>query len=414
MLKTPILTTWKRALHVQRFKRVSLEMKHSDANNKPERNENTRDLAKFVTVFKREKDTVLSRWRKQVRQLPSAKDLNIPTLNDHVPILIEELTYAFQTSSDEKILKASLGNSPPIHGAQRFEHDFDIVEVVAEYNILRGCIYDLAEENGLSLHGKAFHILNRVFDEAIGIAVQTFVTHQALEVQRRRDEYLGFVVHDLRTPLNAISLAVKILEFTPPEEIGAKAPQMLTILSRNVQRLEAQVEKVLKESTYVQAETEALERREFDLWPLVEGLIYDLGPVARTGGTEIINRVSKDQVVYADAGMLRRVFQNLLANALKYTPRGEIVINARDNGAGDIECRISDNGAGIPEERLEKIFNKAETDQEKKEKTTTGLGLPIVKALVEAHGGKVSVESKEGAGSTFRFTLPAKTDDENG
>lgn len=383
-------------------------MKHPGSDNKPKQGISAQDLIELATVIKREKDTLLSRWRDQIRRLPSAKHLNIPTLNDHVPILIEELSYAFRSRSDDKILKAPLGDSPPLHGAQRFEQNFDIVEVVAEYNILRGCIYDLAEENGLNLHGKALHILNRVFDEAIGVAVQTFVTQQALEIQRRRDEHLGFIVHDLRTPLNAISLAVKILEYTPPEESGQKITQMLTILSRNINRLEALVERVLKESTYVQAETEALERREFDLWPLVESLIYDLGPLAKTGGTKVTNRISKEFVVYADAGMLRRVFQNLLSNALRYTPRGEIVIDARKKDGGNIECQIRDNGAGIPEDRLEKIFDKAETDREKTEKTTAGLGLSIVKALVEAHGGEVSVESREGTGSTFRFTLPPK------
>ena len=89
------------------------------------------------------------------------------------------------------------------------------------------------ENNGLSLSGKAFHILNRVFDEAIGLAIQTFATQQALEVQRRRDEYLAFVTHDLRTPLNAIALATRILELETTtnrtganvETYGSAAPQ---------------------------------------------------------------------------------------------------------------------------------------------------------------------------------------------
>src|SRR6185437_11107761 len=114
--------------------------------------------------------------------------------------------------SDQTIPEALLEGSPPVHGIQRYQDGFDIVEVVAEYNILRGCIHDLAENHGLSLQGKALHIMNRVLDEAIGLAVQTFATKQELEVQRRREEYLAFVAHDLRTPLNAISLAAGILE----------------------------------------------------------------------------------------------------------------------------------------------------------------------------------------------------------
>jgi len=115
--------------------------------------------------------------------------------------------------------------------------------------------------------------------------------------------------------------------------------------------------------------------------------------------------VPEDLVVYADAGLLARVFQNLIANAIKYTPRGEVVIGANDPGSdGPVECWVSDNGAGIPAALLEKIFDKGETDQVGE--GATGLGLAIVKTFIEAHGGKVTAESTEGAGATFRFTLP--------
>ena len=367
------------------------------------------DLDKLAALIKQERNALLSRWREQVRQLPSAKHLDTPTLNDHVPLLLDELVTAFRLVSDQTIPEALLEGSPPVHGLQRHQDGFDIVEVVAEYNILRGCIHDLAENNGLSLHGKPFHILNRVLDEAIGLAVQTFATQQALEVQRRREEYLAFVAHDLRTPLNAISLAARVLELTlKGRGDSAETTQMLKTLHRNVQHLESLVEKVLKESAHIQTETGVkLERREFDLWPLVEALIHDLHPVAGTASTQLINNIPDELIAYADASLLRRVFQNLVANAIKYTPRGEVVIGARETGTdGAVECWVSDNGAGIPEDRLEIIFDKLETDPERE--GGTGLGLTIVKTFVEAHGGTVTVESKEGVGSTFRFTLPGR------
>jgi signal transduction histidine kinase len=129
--------------------------------------------------------------------------------------------------------------------------------------------------------------------------------------------------------------------------------------------------------------------------------------VAETASTQLINRISEDLTVYADASLLKRVFQNLIANAIKYTPRGEIVIGAQEAGAeGEVECWVSDNGVGIPEDRLEIIFDKQESDPEKE--GGTGLGLAIVKTFVEAHGGKVTVERREGIGSTFRFILPSR------
>jgi two-component system, OmpR family, phosphate regulon sensor histidine kinase PhoR len=370
---------------------------------------NIQNLQKLAALIKDERAALLARWREQVRQLPSAKHLDTPTLNDHVPTLLDELATSFEGATGETIQDALVEGSPPRHGLQRFQDGFDIVEVVAEYNILRGCIHDLAESHDLSLQGKAFHIMNRVFDEAIGLAIQTFSTQQALELQRRRDEYLAFVAHDVRTPLNAIALATRLLELEQPgERDQAETSSMLKTLRRNVRQIEALVEKVLKESAHVQTETGVkLERREFDLWPLVQAVVHDLNPVAGTSGTQLLNKVPVDLIAFADASLLRRIFQNLVANAITYTPRGNVVIGALRKGPeGAVECWVSDNGSGIPKDRLDKIFDKLESDPQKPE--GTGLGLAIVKTFVEAHGGAVTVETKEGVGSTFRFTLPGK------
>jgi two-component system, OmpR family, phosphate regulon sensor histidine kinase PhoR len=368
------------------------------------------DLDKLAALIEQRGPALLLRWRQQVRELPSARHLDIPTLNDHMPGVLGELVKALESHSDQTIPESLSGGSPPAHGLQRVQDAFDIEEVVAEYNILRGCIHDLADENSLSLQGKPFHILNRVFDHAIGLALQAYATQRALEVQRRREEYLAFVAHDLRTPLNAISLAGRVLELTLAERgtSDAATAQMLKALRRNVGHLEGLVGKVLEENTNLQTEVGIkVERREFDLWPLVEGLIHDLHPVAGTASTRLINKVPDDLMIYADAGLLRRVFQNLIANAIKYTPRGEVIIGARElDTEGAVECWVSDNGAGIPNELLAKIFDKGETDSENE--SGMGLGLAIVKTFTEADGGKVTVDSKEGVGSTFRFSLPTK------
>jgi two-component system, OmpR family, phosphate regulon sensor histidine kinase PhoR len=369
-------------------------------------------LDRLAVLIVRERQALLSRWREQVRLLPSARSLDTPALNDHMPGLIDELAAALQVKSDQTIPEALLEVSPPAHGLQRLEDAFDIDEVVAEYNILRGCIHDLADQNGLILQGKPFHIVNRVLDHAIGLALQAYATERALEVQRRREQYLAFVAHDLRTPLNAISLAGRVLELTVgANDPGAETTRMLKALRRNVQHLEGLVSKVLEENTSLQTEVGIkLERREFDLWPLVEALMHDLHPVAGTDSTRLVNSVPDDITVYADASLLRRVFQNLIGNAIRYTPRGEVVIGARELAAdGVVECWVSDNGAGIPEASLETIFEFGEAKTESSERDGgTGLGLAIVKTFAEAHGGEVAAESTQGVGSTFRFTLPTR------
>jgi len=372
---------------------------------------NAAALSILGQLIRKERATLLNEWRSQVRQLPSAKHLTTPTLTDHVPNLLDELADAFSRVINDSITDAIVERTPPAHGTQRLQDGFDIEEVVAEYNILRGCLHDLADTNGIVLQGKPFHIINRVFDGAIGAAVQNYASSQAQQTQRRREDYLAFVAHDLRTPLNAISLAARMLDMAlHARGENAEMTLMLKTLHRNVRHLETLVGNVLKENINLETESGLkLERRHFDLWPLVELLIHDLHPVAGTSSTQLINQIPDELTIYADAALLRRVFQNLIANAIAYTPRGEVIIGALRLDDNSVKCWVTDNGDGVPPERLNVIFEKLETDS--KNNGALGLGLTIVKTFVEAHGGAVSVESELKVGSTFEFIIPGTDDD---
>ena len=368
------------------------------------------EIKKLATLMNQERNALLFEWRRQVRELPSARDIDLPTLTDHIPSLVDELVRELNANVDQTISEALANEISEAHGLQRLQDSFDIEEVVAEYNILRGCIHNLADDNDINLQGKPFTIINRVFDHAIGSAVQAYATQRALEVQRRREEYLSFVAHDLRTPLTAISLAGRVLEtILLGQNAGDEAFRMVKALRRNAQHLEKLVTKVLEENANLQTELGIkLEMREFDLWPLVESLIHDLHPIAGTSSTCLINDVPEDLVVYADASLLKRIYQNLIANALNYTPRGQISIGAAETRDEDsVECWVSDNGAGIHAELIDKIFEKGESDQENLD--GMGLGLAIVKTFTEAMGGHIKVTSKEGIGTTFRFSLPTRS-----
>ena len=354
------------------------------------------------------RDELLARWREQVRQLPAAQNLDTPTLNDHIPSLIEELAYALRTRSEEAAEEILVEGSPPIHGRQRLQVGFDIEEVVGEYNSLRRCIHEIAEENGLVIRGDTLHIVNRVLDEAIGLAVQTYAAERALEVKKQREEHLAFVVHDLRTPLNAVSMTTDVLQLHFADRpVDSDVNQMLTILKRNAQHLAQLVNNVLKENCaqdFVPTRVQ-LQRRTIDLWPVVEAVINDLKPIAETAGTELVNDVSPNLQLDADAELLSRVFQNLITNAIRYTTRGTVTIEARLREIdGFIECHVRDNGSGISPELLPRVFEKFTTGDE--QDGSRGLGLSIVKKFVEAHGGTISVESQEGFGSVFSFVLP--------
>jgi two-component system, OmpR family, phosphate regulon sensor histidine kinase PhoR len=289
----------------------------------------------------------------------------------------------------------------------RLRLGFDVEEVVAEYNALRGVIQDLIERHDLRLRGVVNRTINRVIDVSIGLAVKTYAAQKALEIQQRREEHLTFVAHDLRSPLAAIAMAAQLLEATVPD-VGKdeRAAMLLETMHRNVTRLNSLVVKVVQEEANLKAQlNDEVKRREVELRPLVEMLVSDLSPLAVVSHLRLANKVPEGLTAFADANMLTLIFQNLISNAIDYTPNGQVSIGAKKiKGSAAVECWVSDNGAGIPAERLEKVFEKLETDPDKQ--SGIGLGLAIVQQFVEAHGGQVTVESELGQGSTFRFTIP--------
>jgi two-component system phosphate regulon sensor histidine kinase PhoR len=368
----------------------------------------TDNLHTLAALIRRERDTLLGLWRQEVRQLSVARNLDVPTLNDHIPDLLEELADELEAYSDESMI-GELKKNSVVHGLDRLRLGFDVEEVVGEYNALRGVIQDLIERHDLSLRGPVNRTINRVIDMSIGLAVKTYAAQKALEIQQRREEHLAFVAHDLRTPLSAIAMAAKLLEVAIPDVVKDKqAAILLETMHRNVSHLNSLVVKVVQEEANLKARVnEKLERREVKLRELVEVLVSDLGPLADASNLRLVNRVPEELTTFADAGMLTLIFQNLISNAIDYTPNGEVIIGAQEiKESAALECWVSDNGAGIPAERLEKVFDKLETDPDKK--SGMGLGLSIVKQFVEAHGGRVGVESEVGQGSTFRFTIPHK------
>jgi two-component system, OmpR family, phosphate regulon sensor histidine kinase PhoR len=292
------------------------------------------------------------------------------------------------------------------HGLLRWQAGFDVTEVVAEYNILRICVQELAEAHGMILSGKAVRIVNTLFDEAAGRAVKAFETMMTIELRHRHEERIAFVLHDLRTPLEAVSLATTLLDRSLASDARtAPVDSALSVLRSNIDRLNDRVRHVLKSEAGIgrafQPQFTLLNLRE-----QVEEIVRDLSPIATLSGTRVTNDVPANIEIHGDARLLAQVIQNLLSNALKFTSKGSVLIGALQEDDGTVKCWVTDTGEGIEPGRIDRVFERFETDGPP-EQRGIGLGLSIVKEIVELLGGEVSVESQIGEGSTFTFVIPS-------
>jgi two-component system phosphate regulon sensor histidine kinase PhoR len=231
------------------------------------------------------------------------------------------------------------------------------------------------------------------------------------ELEKIRQDFVANVSHELRTPLTTIKGYTETLLDGALKE--AVAPQFLQVIQKHADRLTKIVEDLLALSK--------IESKEFYLkverLPLSE-LIDDISDFVKEAAEKKKISISRSIVpssleVMGDRSYLEQVFINLLDNAIKYTHEGgEISISAFENEQREIQVLIQDNGMGIPKEDLSRIFERFyRVDKGRSQELGgTGLGLSIVKHIIQAHGGRVWVESQPGKGSTFYFTLPNRSD----
>jgi two-component system, OmpR family, phosphate regulon sensor histidine kinase PhoR len=363
-----------------------------------------KDINRLVSLIKERRDKLLTSWRRQVRNLPGAANLDTPTINDQVPELLDNLADALKAGNEDHETNSISAE----HGLLRWQVGFDVTEVVAEYNILRQCLQDEAELDDIDLSGTILHIINGVFDDAIGKAVKAFETMMTIELQHRHEEHLAFVLHDLRTPLEALSLATTLLERSLPDhERSSTVNSALSVLRGNIKRLADRVRQILSTASGL-GKSFRPEFVSLKLRAQVEKIVRDLALFAASADTEVKIDVNDQIEIYSDELLLAQMLQNLLSNALKFTSNGVIEIGAREANDGQgVECWVRDSGQGIPPTQIDKVFERFETTSGS-EQSGIGLGLAIVKEIVEMHEGEIRVESEVGKGSCFTFVLPHK------
>jgi signal transduction histidine kinase/GGDEF domain-containing protein len=226
-----------------------------------------------------------------------------------------------------------------------------------------------------------------------------------------KSEFVSVASHEFRTPLAAIKNAVQLILTGKTGAINETQVKFLSMAERNINRLMNILNDLLSLSR-IESGKMTLKFENLDLRGLIEFIHSSFKP--QTDGKSIHLRMELPPEVPAingDREKLEQVLTNLVGNALKFTPEGgEIVISAKpDDGNGSrMAISVKDTGAGIPSDQLDRIFEKFHQVEGSLQRSVggAGLGLAITKGLVEAHQGKIFVESEVGKGSTFTFTLP--------
>ncbi|HEX6458076.1 MAG TPA: ATP-binding protein [Thermoleophilaceae bacterium] len=229
-----------------------------------------------------------------------------------------------------------------------------------------------------------------------------------LELDRFKDRMLGLISHDLRSPLTSIRGYVELLL---DEETGALSEdqlRFLAVVKRNAERLDSQIGDLLLLAGIAEG-TLSLQRSAVDLPRLVMEAVETAAPHAQQKNIKLEAGCRPLRPIDADGSRLAQVLDNLLSNAIKYTPEGGSV-DVRAWYEDDwVSLSVADSGIGMTQEELESIFLPFFRTEDARERGIkgTGLGLVIVKAVVEAHGGSVRVHSHPGGGSRFTIMLPA-------
>ena len=226
-----------------------------------------------------------------------------------------------------------------------------------------------------------------------------------------RDDMLGIVSHDLRNPANAVKmLAASILA----DAASGRVPEDIVERVRVMQQAAAQMDTLIQDLldvTRIEAGRLRVSLRQVDPRLLVVGALEAMRPLAELSGVTLREHYDPDlPEVGADPERITQVLSNVVGNALKFTPDGgRVTIRVQRGGRGVI-ISVADTGEGIPPEQLPRIFDRffqVASEGPNGPRHGAGLGLPIARGIVEAHGGSIRVESEPGSGSLVTIELPA-------
>ena len=278
---------------------------------------------------------------------------------------------------------------------------------------LEANVTDLRDDRhvrGIVLNARDVTERNRIEAETERLLEQELHANERLrELDRLKDGFVALVSHEVRTPLTSI---LGYLELLADEELTDGQRLYTDIIDRNSNRLLRLINDLLFIAQIEDGQL-TVEHDLVDLGAIIAEALDAAAPTAKAGDVEVIGDYSESLEVTGDGGRLAQLLDNLISNAIKFTPAGGKVEIVAGSYGRSIWLEVRDTGIGISAEDQERLFNKFFRTRvaTKAAIQGTGLGLAISRAIVHAHGGTIRVESVEDRGTTFRVELPVEASD---
>jgi signal transduction histidine kinase len=248
-------------------------------------------------------------------------------------------------------------------------------------------------------------------DERYAALLATFVSvtvvtsnlyRQALMAKRAREDLLATVSHDLKNPLNAIKMSIALWRRTEGE---GKSAHIVARIERATERMARLIDDLLH-AAKIEAGVLQAARRPEDVASLVGAAVEIFRLAAEEKSIQLAVQAPSSPVsVACERSLVLRVFVNLVGNAIKFSPNGSSVSILAEERGSEVRFAVQDKGPGISAEHLLHVFDRY-WQENGADRRGSGLGLYIAKGIVEAHGGRIWIESTVGAGTTIHFTLP--------
>lgn len=228
----------------------------------------------------------------------------------------------------------------------------------------------------------------------------------AQDATRARDDLVAIVSHDLRNPVHTIHMAASfLLDIAPPDDRRVQARRQLEVIQRSATRANRLIQDLL-DVARIQAGGLSVDPVPVDVKSLLHEAVESATPLASAAQLSVVcDPPEALGPVASDRERVLQVFANLIGNAIKFTPKGGQIRILANPENGEVRFTVADTGPGIPREHLDHVFDRY-WQAKSTAKLGAGLGLSIAKGIVEAHGGRIWVESPPNSGAEFNFTLP--------